>query len=265
MALVVDCRKRDLKIFAASVTQLEGEGEQPFQIVLRHGLDMGNLPTLLEGGEIIRTDSPIILMGEYRARSSEGHVSVLRNSSSYGHRKVLIVGGLGPAFGRGGLRVLQHPIRSVYIDGPDNKVELLAGASNSNTQTAKAAWDGVETLCSVKKTSVFLTEGQSDHMQVIRFKSGSVEALHPEIYPVLPQEHRTTMFSKENIVRACFLGAGRKAVQSAWKEHLLEGQPPFEEILERSSRIMTSYLSGRGGWSLDEGQKEALASNGLSL
>src|SRR3989344_2400312 len=138
--LVIDGRSRNLQAFVASATQ--AQNDNPYQLVLRHALDMGHLPEILKpteddvylgGGETkrlrrFRAEMPVLLMGKYSAQSSAGHVTVHAadrfDEGLFGHRKVLIVGGLGPAFGEGGLRVLSLPIAATLVRGPVEVEEL---------------------------------------------------------------------------------------------------------------------------------------------
>jgi hypothetical protein len=191
-ALVIDGRTRQLSAFVASVTQ--AQSDDYCQLVLRHALavDFANLPGS-------RPEMPVILMGEYAARSSAGVVAVrtaantnlLWSEEENGYRKVLVVGGLGPAFGQGGLRVLNVPISATLVRGPV-EIEKVAGAGNSNCATADATWSAVNFLVSTDHKAVFLVEGQSDYTYVVRFRSAGEEGDSTEF----PAEHRAEMFSR---------------------------------------------------------------------
>lgn len=207
--LVIDSRNRDLSVFVASATKT-GFDKQT-QLVLRHALDMGFSLELLQaekvnigrGKTVVRryltVPMPILLMGEYSARSSAGRVALLQEGGSLCHR-VQVVGGLGEPFGKGGLKVLGRPINGVLIEGPV-EVKVVTGADNSNPATATAAVEGARILAAADPTSAFLVEGQSDRTKVVRFRSIAPAGASAEI----PVEHREAMFSQENIVRKIFL------------------------------------------------------------
>lgn len=234
-ALVIDGRTRKLCAFVASVTQAQGDNH--YQLVLRHALDVGHLPELLApteqdeylgGGETkrrkhFRADMPVILMGMYSAQSSAGHVAVycndpsslIRDEEQHGHRKVLVVGGLGPAFGKKGLKVLGYPIAATLIRGPV-EIEELTGSGNSNSASADAALAGVKLLASTDRKAVFLVEGQSDYTYVVRLHSCTEEGMTE-----FPAEHRADMFSRENIFRRMlFYSAYRGLVRSRFAVNL---------------------------------------------
>lgn len=243
-ALVIDCRTRKLEVFVASATQ--AQTDNPYQLVLRHALDLGSIldllaPTDQEARKKFLADMPVILMGEYQARSSAGHVTV-HSADSWdeahdGHRKVLIVGGLGEVFGgRGALRVLGNPIRATLVRGPVEVVELR-GTKNSNRAQADAAWAGVKILSGVDRSSVFLVEGQSDHTYVVRFRSAG----GPEAVVEFPAEHRAEMFSRENIVRRIIKSSAWHSIVCGRDDH---GYTPSEEEVSQVARsILGTYLA----------------------
>lgn len=251
-ALVIDGRTRKLQTFVASVTQ--AQSDNPFQIVLRHALDMGHVQDILAlteqdvylgGGETkklkrFRSEMPVIIMGEYSARSSAGHVAVHSadswDESRDGHRRVLIVGGLGPNFGKKGLRVLGNPITATLVRGPV-EIEELANSGNSNCASADAAWAGVKLLASVDRKAVFLVEGQSDYTYVVRLRSAVEDGVTMEF----PVEHREEMFSRENVVR-------RMVFSSAYHDLVRghdDGKPSDEEVKAAAKRRMKSYLAAK--------------------
>ena len=253
--LVIDGRTRKLRAFVASATQ--AQSDNPYQLVLRHALDMGHIQDILApteqdvylgGGETkklkkFRAEMPVIIMGEYSARSSAGHVAIhsadSRDETRDGHRKVLIVGGLGKAFSKkGGLRVLGNPIAATLVRGPV-EIEELAGAGNSNCASADAAWEGVKLLGSVDRKTVFLVEGQSDYTYDVRLRSVAEGGATTGF----PAEHRSEMFSRENIVK--------RMVFSAVYRDLVRGrdddgkQPSDEEMRAAAKRRMEAYLSAK--------------------
>lgn len=253
-ALVIDGRTRKLNAFVASVTL--AQADNPYQLVLRHALDMGHIQDILAsteredylgGGETknrkqFAANMPVVLMGEYSAQSSAGHVSVHSEDSwdeaRDGHRKVLIVGGLGKAFGKGGLKVLGNPIVATLVRGPVD-IEEFAGADNSNCASADAAWAGVKLLASADRKSVFLVEGQSDCTYVVRLRSTATEGATE-----FPTEHREEMFSRENIVRRMvFSSAYHDLVRGRDDDH--DYKPSEDEVKAAAKRNIEAYLSAK--------------------
>ena len=245
--LVIDGRSRALRAFVASVTK--AQEDNPYQVVLRHALDMGCIRDLLApkgvegyfGGEVIRQECrvqiPVLIMGEYSARSSAGHVTVACNDLNMfnkHHKKVLVVGGLGPAFGKGGLKVLTRPISAVLIPGPVEIVEA-EGADNSNCASAEAAIAGVKILARTDKKSTFLMEGQSDYTYVIRLR-----CLAEGNEVDFPAEHRSDMFSRENIVKTMFFGQIKRDLT-----RICKSAPSKEEVRAEAIRRMESYLAAK--------------------
>lgn len=242
--IVVDCQKRMLGVFVASATMVSVK--RPFQLVLRHGLEMGRLPELLreelwgdepgrEPRKGFRSEMPILLMGSYRAQSSAGHVSVLRTETgSRHHHPMVVVGGLGPAFGKGGLRVLAAPIPAVLVEGPVAAASV-PGAGNSNWNTAAAAAAGAKLLADIDRESVFVVEGQSDHVSVVRIRSEIKGAA-----AVLPVEHREEMFSQENIVRKVVFGTTFRSLARGRGDG---GRPSEEEVRSTAKKAVTDYLA----------------------
>jgi len=252
-ALVIDGRTRKLQAFVASVTQ--AQSDNPFQLVLRHALDMGHFQDILAlteqdvylgGGETkklkrFRSEMPVIIMGEYLARSSAGHVTVHSadnwNESRDGHRKVLIVGGLGTNFGKKGLRVL-NPITATLVRGPV-EIEELAGSGNSNCASADAAWAGVKMLASVDRKAVFLVEGQSDYTYVVRLRSAAEDNATTEF----PVEHREEMFSCENIIKRMVFSFAYHGLVRGRDDG--EYKPSEDEVKAAAKRNMGAYLAAK--------------------
>lgn len=254
-ALIIDGRNRKLQTFVASVTK--AQDDNPYQLVLRHALDIGHIQDVLNpteqdvylgGGETKRlkrftTEMPVIIMGEYTAHSSAGHVAIHSadswDESRDGHRKVLIVGGLGPNFGKKGLRVLGLPITATLVRGPV-EIEELAGSGNSNCASADAAWAGVKLLASTDRKAVFLVEGQSDYTYVVRLRSSAEDGVTTEF----PVEHRSEMFSRENIVkRMVFSFAYHSLVRGRRDDR--DYTPSEYEVHSAAKRNMESYLSAK--------------------
>jgi len=250
-AFVVDARTRNLKTFVASVTKTQHD---PYQLVLRHALDIGKLRDLMNEaaaevylgcGETKRikrfkAEMPVIIMGEYAALSSAGYSTVYSSKSCdearYGHRKVLIVGGLGPQFGKKGLRILGVPIVGTLIRGPV-EIEELAGAGNSNCASAEAALAGVKMLANIDRKSVFLVEGQSDYTYVVRLRSVAEDGMTTDF----PAEHRAEMFSLENIVRRMVLSAAYHDVCGRDEDN----KPSEKEVKKAAKLRMNRYLAAK--------------------
>lgn len=254
-AIIIDGRARTLRTFVASVTK--AQDDNPHQLVLRHALDMGNITNLLApterkeyvgGGETVtrrhfRADMPVIIMGTYSAMSSAGHVTVVHaehagyNEATDGHRKVLVVGGLGPAFGKG-LKVFTNPISSTLVRGPV-EIEEVAGSGNSNCASADAAWAGVQLLANTDRKSVFLVEGQSDYTYVVRLKSSAEDGETTEFLT----EHRETMFSRENIVKRMIYGQSWRALAHGRDEDA--PKPSDEEVRAEATQRIKEYIAAK--------------------
>ncbi len=258
-ALVVDCRSRNLVAFVASVTEAQ-EGN-PLQLVLRHALDIGTFDSLLASSEAevygdgrtrtrrqFRAEMPVLLIGEYGARSSAGHVTVVAPGSwgyggdeaNDGHRKVVVVGGLGGPLSKKGLRVLGVPIAGTLVRGPV-VIEELPGAGNSNCASADAAMAGVRLLAGMDRKSVFLTEGQSDTTLVVRLRSAAETGSATRF----PTEHRSEMFTRVNILKRML----RSQEWYSWLRANSDGAAPSEEQIRagvgcRIERYRTSCKEG---------------------
>ena len=189
----------------------------------------------------ILIEMPVIIMGEYSARGSDGHVVVYSreswNESPDGYRKVLVVGGLGPNFGKKALRVLGNPIPATLVRGPV-EIEELANSGNSNCASAAAAWAGVKLLSSVDPRSVFLVEGQSDYTYVLRLRSVATEGVTE-----FPREHHEEMFSRENIVRRMVFSS---AYHGIVRSHDHDGyKPSKDEVKAAAKGNVKAYLEAK--------------------
>gem|GEM_PF-6870798 len=214
--MVIDGRDRELRTFTASVTAVKNF---PNQLILRYGLKTGKLKKIIQASNgCLETKMPILLMGEYSARSSAGFVEIKKESCS--HHDIVVVGGLGQPFGKGCLKILTIPIAGTLIKGPA-EIKKLAGMENSNPASAEAALAGVELLAELDPRSVFLTEGQSDYTYVVRIKSLAEEEEEGEIS--IPPEHQA-MFSPENIVK--------NIVRKQILRRYVEGYTPSEQQLK---------------------------------
>lgn len=255
-ALCVDCRRRKRRVFVTAVTKTQKENEK--QLVLRHALDVGNLPGLFKRHKKrhIVVEMPVILMGNYSALSSAGHVEVYTAAESScdearnGHRKVLIVGGLGGPFGKEGLRVLRCPITATLVRGP---VEIweLPGSRNFNPACAVAAWAGVKFLAKTDRKSVFVVEGQSNYTYVVRFQSLGAEGAVTEF----PPEYREEMFAPESIVRSVML-------QTTYHDLVRwgEGRPSAEVVKAEAKRRLNECLAAKAA-----GEKRCWAPLGAGI
>lgn len=236
--LVIDCRNRNLNAFVASATKAK-EGS-PLQLVLRHALGVGDIREVLnsaeeDGHRRFVADMPVLLMGGYAARGSAGHVAV----HGHGGNPVTVVGGLGPLFGKGGLRPLGRPIAGVLVRGPV-ELEALPGASNSNQATAAAAWEGMQMLAQADRRSAFLVEGQSDYLFVVRLRPTGATGEGPVDFPL---EHRAELFSDENIVRKMLAAQARRDVD--------EPAASAERIAEAVRYRLGRYAAAKGAATTD--------------
>ena len=250
-ALVIDARARNLSAFVASATKANDVGGAD-QLILRFALGLGGFAELMKKSpDGFRAEMPVIIMGAFSAMSSAGHTAVVTNDNGDGHRKVIVVGGLGEPFGKGGLKVLAHPITGTFIEGPV-RITRLPGAENSNAASADAAWAGVKLLSSIDRRGAFLVEGQSDYTSVWRLEPG-VNSTPAELSP----EHREEMFSFPNIIRRMvfspvFRGFLRESdvsykptkeeVETCVKARLEE----YLEALTRGDEHALSYLRNEG-------------------
>jgi hypothetical protein len=192
MALVVDCRSRDLRVFFASVTEAANRG-----LVLRFGADLGRLEDL-SGGEI---PQDVIVLGSYAARGSAGFARVER---PVGYHARWMAGGAGldreerdglrPMFARVG-----GTIPAVVIVG-GCELAKVSTHQNSNPATAAAAVAGLR-LRAEMRGEVVVLEGQSDVVRGWAFK------------PTLPQNGLGGKFPAEHR-QDVFAGMQPKVVQT---------------------------------------------------
>lgn len=240
--LVIDCRTREMNSFFASVTQVQVENS--YQLVVRQALEMGSFSCFLSsslngaGAQEIEIDMPIIIMGSYSAFSSAGYVSVHyeRNAEfNYGYRQVLVVGGLGPSFGKKGLRILGTPIQAVLIRGP-LQIKELWSHENSNCSCADAARLGVQIMAKYDIRSVYLCSGQSDYSYAVRFVSYSRKK-----ETKFPQEHRQDIFSSENIIRQMIFTAAYHDMMGERREP----QPTEEALTINVRQRVKAYLAAK--------------------
>lgn len=187
-AIVVDCRSRDLQVYAASVTEATDRG-----LVLRKAADLGNLGEL-SGGEISQT---VIILGGYSAQSSGGFVTVAK-PEGFHDRFLTGAAGLGWGIGEGRKGDALRPMTdrhgkkfslTVIIGGCS--LTKISGHKNSNLATAYAAFAGLQ-LRAQMRGEVIVLEGQSDYTLGWAFKPvQSQNGLGGEF----PPEHRGDVFA----------------------------------------------------------------------
>lgn len=187
VVLVIDARSRERNVFAASATQV---ADDPI-IVLRRAADAGAVKNL--HGRTVET--PILVVGDYEARSSAGFVTQIGEMN---FPRYIWVGGTG--FGRDGrgdgLRPFGWPLPVTLLPAKC-RVEAVVTHGNSNPETAEAALLGLRMQAEADPNLLLLTEGQSDTVAATAFRAP--EGWAP---PELPQEHRPEIFSSERILDA---------------------------------------------------------------
>jgi hypothetical protein len=248
--LVIDARSRELKVFVASATQ--AQADNPTQLVLRHALDLGNLGALLSSAHENNfiADMPVLVIGSYSAMSSAGFTTTYTHQYSGhsenmdGHRKVVVVGGLGEPFGKGGLKVLALPIAGHLIRGPV-EISAVTGAGNSNWNTATAAEAGAKMLAAIDRRQVILAEGQSDVVDVYRLRSvaergGENKDEYGETR--FPAEHQADRFTPYSVTRSMLWSQSFRALRA----HLDEGEKPSDEAVETEvARRISAYRAAK--------------------
>lgn len=244
--LVVDGRSRERKVFSASATRLESNAQA---IILRKAVEIGTVSAL--HGKTV--ESPIIVVGEYQAKSSAGYVTVL------GGEKFLSIVWVGGAGFPGGLKPFGYPVKGTIVPA-GCRVDLVQVHHNSNPATAEAALKGLS-LRAQLNGSLYLVEGQSDCTSATSF-----EVQEDAEAPEFPEEHRSDIFSTEKmldtVVRRIVRGdEGRKALifaimraaYRAGKDADFIGIPPvIREILgnEEIKRIVEERVASMEaeGW-----------------
>ena len=187
-AIVVDCRSRDLQVFAASVTEAADRG-----LVLRKAADLGGLGEL-SGGEIPQT---VILLGGYAAQSSAGFAEVVRPDHFY-QRFLTGAAGFGWGTGDGRRGDALRPMTnrrgekiSVTVIVGGCSLTKVGGHRNSNTATAYAAFAGLK-LRAQMRGEIIALEGQSDYTTSWPFNPTQPQnGLGGEF----PAEHRGDIFA----------------------------------------------------------------------
>src|SRR5207237_1444268 len=101
-----------------------------------------------------------------------------------GGREVVIVGGLGKPFGRGGLKRLRKPIAGRLMPAGCS-VHKWDGNSSSNVGTAEAAVDGIRFTAEFQPDALWLREGQSDYTNFLKLVPGK-----ESVYPEFGDEHQ---------------------------------------------------------------------------
>jgi len=215
---------------------------------------MGNLGALLKSAYENKfvADMPVLVIGGYSAMNSAGFAATYTHQFSGhsenmdGHRKVVVVGGLGSPFGKGGLKVLALPIVGHLIRGPV-EISCVTGTGNSNWNTATAAMAGAKMLASINRQAVILAEGQSDLIDVYRLRSvvergGENGDEFGETQ--FPPEHHTDRFTPAAVVRSMLWSQSFRALRSG----LDEGEKPSDEAVEAEvGRRISTYMEAKKG------------------
>lgn len=181
-----------MEAFTASVTQLPSG-----KLVFRKATELGRLKDFPEG----ELGLPVIVLGAYRAKTSEGFSGVITPEHYAG--KFMLAGGCGLGWGptdletgkRKGdaLRPMtnkdEEDFSVFYV--PEPTLRKIPGAKNSNVATADAALAGLSILARMHK-EVIVEEGQSDYVEAwsLKPKSGA------EFRPQFPDEHRLDIFGE---------------------------------------------------------------------
>jgi hypothetical protein len=231
--VVVDARSRERIVFTASATTL---ATRPEAVILRRACEVGVVSDLI--GTTV--DSPILLIGEYRAMSSAGHVTVVGAEK---FPPITVIGGMGFGFEvwdetsqasktvGGALRPFARPVRGSLI--PANALVANFRHSNhiSNVAAEEAAFEGLKlrSRTAAWKYTLCLYEGQSDYGQVVTFTTDPTAEV-----PVFPEEHRSEMFTTERLVEAAVRSLGRRLKWENSREEVLRRMTnPTEEEWKR--------------------------------
>lgn len=188
VAIVVDCRTRELEVFSASVTQAANGG-----IVLRKAAGLGTLSDMKEGDYIPYT---IMFLGKYSAQSSEGFVEVFTPQN---HHTRFLEGGAGLGWLSAGCRKGDCLRPVTDRRGEKFSLTVVEGGcvmtkvtthTNSNKETAHAALLGLR-LRSEMTGELVLVEGQSDTTQGWTFRFNRKQN---GLRTSFPAEHRQDVF-----------------------------------------------------------------------
>lgn len=187
IAMVIDCRSRNLQMFSASVTTLKNG-----LIILRKAAELGSLYEMPEG-EIPQT---VMFLGDYTAQSSAGFIKVARPSNWFA---CILAGACGLGWnspdGRRGDAL--RPIKNrqggrfslVVIEGGCTMTRVGVH-QNSNRATAAAAVAGMEFRAEMRE-EIVLIEGQSDAVLGWAFKPNQEQC---GMGGEFPPEHRVDVF-----------------------------------------------------------------------
>jgi len=199
--IVIDARSRERNCFVASATKLPNN---PAALVLRKA--GGNIGTVekLHGQAV---EHPILVVGSYQAQSSAGYTSQLCSGDVF--REVIWVGGAGFGFSsydedtgkkihRGyGLRPFGYPLSGTLIPA-GARIENVETHSNSNPETADAAYTALDLMVGMNPNLFLLAEGQSDYTSATSF-----EVPEDAVEPEFGDEHRAEdIFSSEKMLEA---------------------------------------------------------------
>lgn len=221
--VVIDARERKLSCHVASMTLAseykpdEVRRRKPHhphkkaKLVLRWATPLGAISDLC----CLRFDYPILIVGNYDARTSHGNVSLI---GEYGE-DVYWVGGCGygytkphdpTIYGRG-LRVFPMPERGILLPAGCN-IETVPVFENQNCATAASAVDGLHLLAELDDEVLFIANGSSNELTAYKL-SQAISNEHPEPNRQNPLlgitlEHRQDMFN----TKALFMTYLRRAV-----------------------------------------------------
>lgn len=227
--IVIDARTRDLNVHFASATQL---AQDSTAIVLRMAIKVGQMVNIWDS---LPKEFPILVMGEYWARSSAGFASLMGAEKQ---TTVYVVGGAG--FGRDvwdeqsqaytkrgdALRPFSRPIKSVLFPATTH-LHAWDVHTNMNQATAAAAFAGLKLLA---QRMACLVEGQSNMTQAYTF-----QPRYDASFNGFPEEHRShDVFSKENMLRAAIGSLSRRRGEY--------GDPPSVETVEGRKALNVATL-----------------------
>lgn len=215
--IVVDARNRDLKVFTASATNVTGLGRDA--IVLRKGVEVGELQKIVEVkvedcGRAWYVESPIVVIGDYQAKSSAGFTTQLGKDKFFGS---VLVGGTG--FGReiykenklvrvgDGLHPFGSPVEATILP-PGTRVRNIHTHKNSNPGTANAALEGLKLMAEISPRTLVLVEGQSDVVAAYGFYSQRTQEKEEKLE--FPEEHRSDIFSLNQMLLSALRYAVRR-------------------------------------------------------
>ena len=197
--IVIDMRDRALACTTAHVTRGEGG------LIVRHGAMMGSLHGLSSEDALV-SERGILLLGEYRARSSAGYAGVV---TRWGYprppaERHLLIGELrfGP---------LRHvrPTTAVVVPGRV-MVTSIRTHGNSNCEVADGVREYARSWFDLDgKLSMLIEEGQSDRARLWRVTRDPADTAKADI----PQDHQFDRWSNIEVVKAAIAATSLAAVK----------------------------------------------------